>query len=157
MTTQQEPNALTSPGDGKARRRQNPTRLWARAVAAAGVQLHGAAKGTHPKERGEQQKMQGLPSSHDLAENRAVHTAHGGMMRLGELNCETSEVAEFLPRTENWMESQRTCRTSQVMGDVGGTKSNGCGRQLTTVVEVGCEAFEAWRHAAVLRQKDSRI
>ena len=45
-TTQLEPNASTNPKDGKARGRQNRTQLSARAVAAAGVLLQGAAKGT---------------------------------------------------------------------------------------------------------------
>ena len=73
---------------------QNRTQLWARAEAAAREQLQGAAKGTHPEEREERRKMQGVPSSHDLAENRAVWIAHGDRMRFGELHCEMSEVAE---------------------------------------------------------------
>ena len=94
----------------------------------------------------------GLPNVHDLAENRAVQTAHGDRMRYGELHCEMSEVAEvFHPGR------LAASRRSPMLGDIGRTKSNGCDRQLTTVVEVSCEAFGAWRHAAVLRQKDSRI
>ena len=40
-----------------------------------------------------------LPSLQDLAESRFAQSAHGELMRLGELSCETSQVAEvFCPR-----------------------------------------------------------
>ena len=45
-------------------------------------------------------------------------------------------------RLENWLESQGTCLTSQVLDDTGGPKGNGSDRPLTTVVEVSGEAFE---------------
>ena len=37
----------------------------------------------------------GLPRLQHLAESRPVQSVRGGMMRLGELSCETSEVAEI--------------------------------------------------------------
>ena len=109
----------------------------------------------------------GLPSLQDLAETRPVQSAHGEMMRLRELSCETSEEAEVVrlgrlaascSLFDKLLEvaldlstcpSPRTCRTNKVLDDTGGAKATGCDRQLTTVVEVGGEEFEAWRPETV--------
>ena len=54
-----------------------------------------------------------LPSLQDLADSRPVQSAHGEMVRLVELSCETSEVAEVCP--ERHAES---CRLFDVLPQV---------------------------------------
>ena len=95
----------------------------------------------------------GVPSLQDLAESRPVQSARGWVMRLEALIGATSEVAtvscpgrlaasrslfelllEVVLDVRNWLEFERTCRTSRVLSDTGGAKANCCDRQLTTIV-----------------------
>ena len=82
------------------------------------------------------------------------------VVRPKELSCGAIQVAEvfcpgrpaascslfdLLSPPEKWLESQRTFRTSQVVGDTGGAKANGCDREFATVVAVSGGTFEIWR------------
>ena len=148
----QEPNALTSPRDGKPRVRPNRTRLWARAVAAA-VAAAGSSEGHASRGTRRTAEDVGLPSSHDFAE---------------KLNCEMSEVAEvFHPwrlkasrslfdmlsevvlDLRTWWNFNEPAWRAKCWATLEERKFNGCDRQLATVVAVSGEALEAWRHAAV--------
>ena len=102
---------------------------------------------------------------HDLAESRPVQSAHGELMRLGELSCQTSEVEEvfcqgrlaascilfnMLPEVvldlrTDW-NLNKPARRAKCW--TGGVKANGCDRQLTKDVEVSGEMFETLRPKA---------
>ena len=139
----------------KAEGAPEPDAVMGQSSSSSSGAAAGSREGHAPRGTRRTAEDAGLPSFHDLAEDRAVQTARADMMRLGELNCEMSEVAEvfhlgrlaasrslfdILPEVVLNLR-QRNCRTSQMLGDIGGTKSNGCDRQLT--VDVRGETSES--------------
>ena len=156
------------PEESKRRKeRQDWTWSWARGAEALEEQIRGAAKSTHLEEHEERPKTQGCRVCKTLpkADSSSLHTVT--RCDSGEMRSETSEVAEvfcpgrlaascslfdMLPQVLNlrsgWSLNE-AAGASQVLDDIGGSKANGCDRQLTTVVEVSGGTCQTWRPGKV--------
>ena len=106
------PNVLKNPRDGKVRRRQDRTWSWVR-PAAAMEQLRGVAKCRHLEGHEERPKMQGCRVCKNLQRaDDATRRAELWNVRSGRsLFAPRRHAPRVRFQLENWMESQRTCRT----------------------------------------------